>query len=162
MVSNIYDSHGSVSNIFSLFLRYLLLKIWEIYEKYSNSVNFLARKMFFFFKWVRISPAIDWYHQGASPAPTCTFQHQALTNTLMRCLIRARCVYGRDNIMGKAHLCILPSVMKFRKFMVSPKSRFSFKALYGIVFNQAQLTHYGPRLQKTSLPNELLQDQSSR
>ena len=28
--------------------------------------------MFFFFKWVRISPEIDWYHyQGASPAPTC-------------------------------------------------------------------------------------------
>ena len=25
--------------------------------------------MFFFFKWVRISPEIDWYHyQGASPA----------------------------------------------------------------------------------------------
>ena len=66
-----------------------------------------------------------------------------------------------DNTMGKTHLCKLPYLMNFRKFMLSPKSRFSFTALYGIVFNQAQLTHYGPRLQKASLPNELLQDQSS-
>ena len=32
--------------------------------------------MFFFFKWVRISPEIDWYHyQGASTAPTCIVCH---------------------------------------------------------------------------------------
>ena len=28
-----------------------------------------------FFKWVRISTDVDWYHhQGASPAPTCMLQ----------------------------------------------------------------------------------------
>ena len=35
--------------------------------------------MFFFFKWVRISPEIDWYHyQGASPAPACIVRHQTM------------------------------------------------------------------------------------
>ena len=79
MLKNIHDSHGTVSNSFGPYLRDLLLKIWEIYEKCSNSVNFWARKMFFFFKWVRISPEIDWYHyQGASPAPMCIVRHQKL------------------------------------------------------------------------------------
>ena len=79
MLKNIHDSHGTVSNSFGPYLRDLLLKIWEIYEKCSNSVNFWARKMFFFFKWVRISPEIDWYHyQGASPAPTCIVRHQTM------------------------------------------------------------------------------------
>ena len=41
--------------------------------------------MFFFFKWVRISPEIDWYHyQGASPAPTCIVWHQTMTKTATR------------------------------------------------------------------------------
>ena len=36
-----------------------------------------------FFKWVRISPEIEWYHyQGACPAPTCKVQHQTLIKTL--------------------------------------------------------------------------------
>ena len=35
--------------------------------------------MFFFFKWVRILPEIDWnHHQGASPAPTCIVRHQTM------------------------------------------------------------------------------------
>ena len=54
--------YDTVSNIFWAYLRDLLLNFWEIYQKCSNSVNFGARKMFFFFKWVRISPEIDWYH----------------------------------------------------------------------------------------------------
>ena len=38
-----------------------------------------------FFKWVRISPEIDWYHyQGASPAPTCIVKHLTMTKTPMR------------------------------------------------------------------------------
>ena len=79
MLRNIHDSHGTVSNSFGPYLRDLLLKIWEIYKKCSNSVNFWARKMFFFFKWVRISPEIDWYHyQCASPAPTCIVRHQTM------------------------------------------------------------------------------------
>ena len=48
MLKNILDSHGTVSNSFGSYLTDLLLKIWEIYEKCSNSVNFWARKMFFF------------------------------------------------------------------------------------------------------------------
>ena len=39
----------------------------------------------FFFKWVRISPEIDWYHyQGASLAPTCILRHQSLISTPTR------------------------------------------------------------------------------
>ena len=48
MVKDIHDSRETVSNIFGPYLRDLLLKIWDIYEKCSNSVNFWARKMFFF------------------------------------------------------------------------------------------------------------------
>ena len=48
IVKDIHDSHETVSNIFGPYLRDLPLKIWEIYEKCSNSVNFWARKMFFF------------------------------------------------------------------------------------------------------------------
>ena len=65
---------------FSPIFEDLLLKIWEIYQRCSNSVNFWARKMFFFFKWVRISPGIDWYHyQGASPEPG-TYVHSPASN----------------------------------------------------------------------------------
>ena len=67
---NIPDSQWPVSNIFGLYLRDLLLKI------------FWARKMFFFFKWVRILPEIDWYHyQGASPSPLCIVRHKILIKT---------------------------------------------------------------------------------
>ena len=35
-----------------------------------------------FFKWVRISLRIDWYHyQGACPAPLCIVQHETLIKT---------------------------------------------------------------------------------
>ena len=38
-----------------------------------------------FFKWVRISPEIDWNHyQGASPAPKCIVRYQTLIKTPMR------------------------------------------------------------------------------
>ena len=56
-----------------------LAPIWEIcswkFERFTK--NALIRSVFelekcFFFKRVRISPEIDWYHyQGASPAPLC-------------------------------------------------------------------------------------------
>ena len=51
--------------------------------------------MFFFFKWVRISPEIDWYHyQGASPALKCIVR--VLNNDKdpyeVKCHIRAQCV----------------------------------------------------------------------
>jgi len=76
IVRDIHNSHDTVSNIFGPYLRDLLLEILKIYKKCSNSVNFLARKIFLFFKWVRISPDIDWYHhQGASPALTCIVWH---------------------------------------------------------------------------------------
>ena len=42
------DRWGTVLNIFRQYLRYLLLKFWDIYQKCSNSVNFWARKSFFF------------------------------------------------------------------------------------------------------------------
>ena len=58
MVKDIQDSRETVSNLFGPYLRDLLMKIWQIYKKCSNSVNFLARKIFFFFKWVRTSPEI--------------------------------------------------------------------------------------------------------
>ena len=48
MDKGIYDSYETVSNIFGPHLSDLLMKIWEIYEKCSNSVSFWARKMFFF------------------------------------------------------------------------------------------------------------------
>ena len=58
MFKDIHDSHEAVSNIFGPYLRDLLMKIKEIYEKCSYSVSFWATKMFFFFKWARISPEI--------------------------------------------------------------------------------------------------------
>ena len=48
MVKNIHDSQWTVSNSFGPYLRDLLSKIWQIYRKCSNSVNFWARKMFLF------------------------------------------------------------------------------------------------------------------
>ena len=87
MVKNIHDSQWTVSNIFGPYLRDLPLKIWQIYKKCSNSVNFWARKMFFFFKWVRISSEIDWYHfQGASPASNIDKDPYEV-----KCLIRSQC-----------------------------------------------------------------------
>ena len=39
--------------------------------------------MFFFFKWVRILPEIDWCHyQGANPAPTRIVRHRTMTRPL--------------------------------------------------------------------------------
>ena len=85
MVKNVHDSQWTISNFLVRIWEIFLLKIWHIYKKCSNSVNFWARKMFFFFKWVRISPEIDWYHyQGANPAPTCIVWHQTMTKTPMR------------------------------------------------------------------------------
>ena len=70
---------------FHPYLRDLLVKFWEINKKCSNSVKFWARKMLFSFKWVRISPEIDWRHyEGASPAPTCIVRHQTMTKTPSR------------------------------------------------------------------------------
>ena len=84
MVKYIHDSHGTVSNSFGPFLRDLQLKIEEIYEKCSNLVSFELEKCSFF-KWVRLSPEIDWYHyQGASPAPTCLVRNQTMTKTPTR------------------------------------------------------------------------------
>ena len=40
VVKQIHASRGTVSNIFSPYLRDLLLKILDIYGKCSNSVNF--------------------------------------------------------------------------------------------------------------------------
>ena len=85
MFNNNHDRCDTISNIFHSYFGDFLMKFWEIYQKCSNSVNFWARKMFFFFKWVRISPEIDWYHyQGASPAPTCIVRHQTMTKTPTR------------------------------------------------------------------------------
>ena len=67
--------------------------IWVIFfEKFerfalkcSNFVNFWARKMFFFFKQVRISPEIDWYHyQSANAAPTGIVRHRIETDKFSR------------------------------------------------------------------------------
>ena len=67
--------------------------IWEIFFEYfqrfslkwSNFVNFWARKMFFFFKQVRISPEIDWYHyQSANAAPTAIVRHRIKTDPFWR------------------------------------------------------------------------------
>ena len=40
MVKNVHDRQWTVSNIFGPYLRDLLLKIWQIYKKCSNSFNF--------------------------------------------------------------------------------------------------------------------------
>ena len=75
MGKNIHDSQWNLSNIFGPCLIDLLLQILEITK------NALTRSVFelekcFFFKWVRISPEIDWYHyQGASLAPMCIVWH---------------------------------------------------------------------------------------
>ena len=58
MFNNPHDRHESVSNIFCPYLRDWLLQFWEINQKFSNSVNFLARIMFFLCKWVKISTDI--------------------------------------------------------------------------------------------------------
>ena len=95
MVKNIHYSQWIVSNI--------LVRIWKIFhwkfERYTK--NALDQSIFehekcFFFKWVRISPEIDWYHyQGASLEPTCIVRHQTITKTLwVKCHIRAQCVGG--------------------------------------------------------------------
>ena len=64
------------------------------------------------------------------------------------------CVGGiLNNTIGKPHfycLYLLPSVMNFQIFVLFSRSRFPFKPIYGIVFNQAQLTHFGSRLKKVS------------
>ena len=63
--------------------------IWEIFFEWfdrfslscSNFVNFWARKTFFFFKQVRISPEIDWYHyKSANAAPPGIMRHQLKTD----------------------------------------------------------------------------------
>ena len=82
---NITDGPWPFWKIRIWYLRDFLWKTWEIYRKCSNSANFWARKMFFFLKWVRISPEIDWYHyQCASPAPTCIVRHRILIKTPTR------------------------------------------------------------------------------
>ena len=48
MGKSIHDSTVTVWNIYIPYLRDFRLKIWEIYKKCSNSLNFWARKMFFF------------------------------------------------------------------------------------------------------------------
>ena len=54
----------TISNIFVTDFSDFLMKFWEISKKCSNFVNFRAKKMFFFFKQVRISPEKDWFsHQ---------------------------------------------------------------------------------------------------
>ena len=45
----------TISKIFVTDFSDFLMKFWEISKKCSNFVNFRARKMFFFFKQVRIS-----------------------------------------------------------------------------------------------------------
>ena len=78
MLNNTHDICDTISNIFCPYLRDLRLKFWEIYYKCSNSVNFWARKMFFFLN----GSEIDWYHyQGASPAPSCIVRHQTMPKT---------------------------------------------------------------------------------
>ena len=54
----------TISKIFVTDFSDFLMKFWEISKKCSNFVNFRAKKMFFFFKQVRISPEKDWFsHQ---------------------------------------------------------------------------------------------------
>ena len=51
--------------------------------------------MFFFFKQVRISPEIDWYHyQGANVAPTGVVRHRIKTDLL------SRSVTSEPNVRG--------------------------------------------------------------
>ena len=61
----------------------VLVRFWEIYQNCSNSVHFLARQMFMFiYKWVRISPQIDWYYyHGTIPESMCIVRHQTLIKT---------------------------------------------------------------------------------
>ena len=87
--------------------------IWEIY--YRNFEGFIKNaltwsifeleKCSFFFKWVRISPEIDWYHyQGASPAPTCIVRHQTMTKTPTRWSVTSEpSVPPPPPVLNKAH-----------------------------------------------------------
>ena len=58
----ISGSLNATINIKFLVLMHFRLSFYRFPENKLNSVSFWARKMFFFFKWVRISPEIDWYH----------------------------------------------------------------------------------------------------
>ena len=58
---------------------------FSLFSNYSNSVNIWARRMSFFFKQVRISPEIDWYHyQSASAAPNGIVRHRIKTDQFSR------------------------------------------------------------------------------
>ena len=53
------------------------------FERIAKKNALILRSLFelekCFFKWVRISPEIDWYHyKGTIPAPTCIVRHQTL------------------------------------------------------------------------------------
>ena len=75
MIKNISDIQWTVSNIFRPFL----IDILSRFERFTK--NALIRSIFelknvLFFKWVRISPEMDWYHhQGASLKPMCIVRH---------------------------------------------------------------------------------------
>ena len=70
----------------------------------------MGEKCFFFFKWVRILPEIDWYHYQSAAAPTCIIRHQTMTKTPTRGSIPSEpnmCVWGEEGTVGsdvKLHL----------------------------------------------------------
>ena len=103
--------------------------IWEIF--YRNFERFIKNALtqanfelekYFFFKWDRISPEIDWYHyQGASVAPMCIVQHQTMKKNHTRWSVQ----------------CAPPPIRKIKIFlnfriiwkMLTP-SRISFRLLW--------------------------------
>ena len=82
---------------------YIKLKIYPHgFERFSlkrsNFLNFWARKTFFFFKQVRISPEIDWYHyQSANAAPNSIVRHRIKTDQF------SRSVTSEPTVGGGAH-----------------------------------------------------------
>ena len=55
--------------------------------------------MLFYFKQVRISPEIDWYHyQSANAAPTAIMQHRMKTDPFLRSVTSEPTVGGRGGL----------------------------------------------------------------
>ena len=68
------------------------MKFWYISEICSNFANFWARKIFFFFKQIRILPEFYWYQYWVpSPALLGIVRQITKRNTLqLKCLIRTQ------------------------------------------------------------------------
>ena len=102
---------------FQRFIFFISEIFFEKFERFSlkcsNFVNFWARKMFFFFKQVRISPEIDWYHyQSANAAPNCIVRHRIKTDQFSRSVTWEPTVGGGAPFLG-FNVAYIPNLFFF-------------------------------------------------